>query len=102
MVPYNRAYCMVGARPRMFTLVIHISVGWMVVTHMEIAYKADSHKDGYCEELYGGGRGMSVIPASRKLKQRNGSSGPVWMTWCSGLYVCVRACTVTAGVQLNR
>lgn len=64
---------MVEARPGIFTLVIHISVGWMVVTNMEIAYKADSHKDGYCEELYGGGRGMSVIPAFRKLEQGYGS-----------------------------
>ena len=98
MVPYSRAYCMVGARPGIFTLVIHISVGCMVVTHMEIAYKADSHKDGYYEELYGGGRGMSVIPAFRKLNQRNGSTSLVWITWYSG--VCV-VC-VTAGVQLNR
>lgn len=49
MVPYHRAYCMVGARPGIFTLVIHIRVGWMVVIQMEIAYKADSHKNGYCD-----------------------------------------------------
>lgn len=71
---------MVGARPGIFTLVIHIRVGWMVVIHMEIAYKADSHKDGYCEELYGGGRGMPVIPAFRKPKRGNGSSRPTWIT----------------------
>lgn len=80
MVPYNRAYCMVGVGPGIFTLVIHIRVGWMVVIHMEIAYKADSHKDGCCQGLYGGGRGMPVIPAFRKPKQGNGSSKPKRIT----------------------
>jgi hypothetical protein len=29
-----------GETPRIVTLVIHIRVGWMVVTHQEFAYKA--------------------------------------------------------------